>query len=341
MSSDEIVVAPAGPLLGSESVDQDGLTPAAAARVADGWAPNTRRAFTHDWRNFADWCAAAGRRPLPATGATLTNYVVHLIETTAPAPATLERAIGTVQAHHRAVDLAVNATPARLALRSYRREWASRGGRVRQAAALTVDQLRGMLEATGEDLAGLRDRTLLLLGFTMMARRSELARIDLDDVRIVEDGLEVFLPTSKTDKDSVGATVRVPYGTLARTCAVRTTRAWLEALAERGLTRGPLLRGVDRHGRLAGTPGATGRGTGRMSGAGINLVVKRLSEAVGLEGVSAHSLRAGSATAAAMAGVPRAQIAFQGRWEPKSTAVDAYIRPADAWRDNPMRRVGL
>ena len=341
MSHDEIAVAPPASLVVSEGADQDGLTPAAAVRVADGWAANTRRAFAHDWRNFADWCAVAGRRSLPATGATLANYVVHLIETAMPAPATLERAIGTVQAHHRAVDLSVNATPARLALRSYRREWAAEGGRVRQAAALTVEQLRTMLEVTGDGLAGLRDRTLLLIGFTMMARRSELACIDIGDVRIVDDGLEVFLPTSKTDKDSVGTTVRVPYGTLAQTCAVRTTHAWLTALAEHGLTDGPLLRGVDRHGRLAGTPGATGRGTGRMSGAGINLVVKRLAEAAGLEGVSAHSLRAGSATAAAMAGVPRAQIAFQGRWEPKSTAVDAYIRPADAWRDNPMRKVGL
>src|SRR5699024_1078155 len=272
---------------------------------------------------------------------TLANYVVHLIEVEAPAPATVERVIGTVQAHHRAVDLAVNATPARLALRSYRRDWAAGGGRVKQAAALTVDQLRAMLTATGDGLVGLRDRALLLLGFAMMARRSELAALNVDDVRVVDDGLEVFVATSKTDKDSVGAVARIPYGTLAQTCPVRTVCAYLNALTEAGVTEGPLLRSVDRHGRLAGTAEAAGRGTGRISGAGINLVVKRLAEEVGLDGVTAHSLRAGSATAAAMAGVPRAQIAHQGRWEPQSTAVDSYIRPADAWRDNPMRRVGL
>src|SRR5699024_2776452 len=123
------------------------------------------------------------------------------------------------------------------------------------------------------------------------------------------------------------------------TCPVRTVTAYLHALAENGLTTGPLLRSVTRHGHLAGTPGAAGRGTGRMSGAGINLVIKNLAEQAGIEGITAHSLRAGPATAAAAAGAPRAWIARQGRWCAKSTAVDSYIRPAHAWRDNPMRRV--
>ena len=38
---------------------------------------------------------------------------------------------------------------------------------------------------------------------------------------------------------------------------------------------------------------------------------------------------------------PRAWIARQGRWSEKSTEVDSYVRPADAWRDNPIRKVGV
>ena len=340
MSPGEIVPAPSVPPALPEEVDDDALTPAAAARVADGWAPNTKRAIDHDWSRFTAWCAATGRRPLPATGATLASYVTHLMEER-PAPATIERALGIVQTYHKAVDLAVNGRPARMALRSYRRQWAADGGRVRRAAAVDVAALTAMLRAAPAGLAGLRDRTLLLLGFTLMARRSELAGLDIGDVRVVAEGLEVFIATSKTDQDAAGTTCRIPYGTLALTCAVRTTCAWIDALAERGVTTGPLLRSIDRHGRLAGTPGATGRGTGRMSGAGVNLIVQRLARAAGLEGVSAHSLRAGPATAAARAGVPRAQIVRQGRWAEGSTAVDAYIRPAEDWEHNPMRKVGL
>lgn len=316
------------------------LTPSAAARVADGWATSTRTGYTRDWTAFTTWCSHTHRTPLPTTPETLASYVDHLA-TRGSAPATIDRALGAIASRHAADGHAVTTKAARMALRSYQRQWAREGGRRRRAPALTVDDLRRMLETTHDDLTGLRDRALLLLGYAMMARRSELAALDVTDLRLVPDGLEVFVATSKTDKDSAGATVAIPYGTHRLTCPVRTASAYLDALADAGVTDGPLLRSVDRHGRLAGTPEAAGRGTGRISGAGVNLVVKALAERVGLTGVTAHSLRAGPATAAAAAGAPRAWIARQGRWSEQSTAVDSYIRPADAWRDNPLRKVGL
>ncbi|MFD3685468.1 tyrosine-type recombinase/integrase [Nocardiopsis sp. NPDC058631] len=318
----------------------DALTESAAARVADGWAVSTRTGYARDWRTFTAWCSTTHRAPLPATAETLASYTDHLASAGA-APATVDRALGAIASRHAAAGHAVSTKAARMVLRSYRREWAGAGGRRKQAPALSVEDLRAMLDAAGQDLVGLRDRTLLLLGYAMMARRSELAALDITDLRTVPDGLEVFVATSKTDKDSAGTTVAIPYGTHLSTCPVRTASAYLATLANAGVTTGPLLRSIDRHGRLAGTPDAAGRGTGRMSGAGINLVVKRLATAAGIEGVTAHSLRAGPATAAAAAGVPRAWIARQGRWSEASTAVDSYIRPADAWRDNPMRKVGL
>ncbi|MGW9351717.1 tyrosine-type recombinase/integrase [Nocardiopsis flavescens] len=316
------------------------LTPSAAARVADGWAPSTQTGYARDWAAFTAWCASAGRTPLPATAETLASYVDHLA-TAGAAPATIDRALGALAARHHADGQALTTKAARLALRSYTRQWAAAGGRRRRAPALTVEQLRLMLTAAGEDLKGLRDRTLLLLGYAMMARRSELAALDTGDLRQVPEGLEVFVAASKTDRDAAGATVAVPYGTHLLTCPVRTALAYHRALDAAGAGQGPLLRSIDRHGRPLGSPGAAGRGTGRMSGAGINLIVKRLADQVGLEGVTAHSLRAGPATAAAAARVPRAWIARQGRWAERSTAVDSYIRPADAWSDNPMREVGL
>ncbi|MEY9212011.1 tyrosine-type recombinase/integrase [Thermobifida halotolerans] len=339
---------PHGPLVPAAGRDtvpavDNELSEAAAARIADSWAANTRTAYSRDWTAFRTWCDAHDRSALPASAATLATYVDALTRTVPPpAPATVDRALGTIQSHHTAVGLPLDTKPARMVLRSYRRERAQAGHTPRRAPALTVDQLRAMVDATGDDLVGLRDRTLCLLGFAMMARRSELAALDIDDVREVAEGLEVRVRTSKTDRDSVGAGVAVPYGSLARTCPVRTTLAWIAALAETGITTGPLLRAVDRHGRPAGTPGATVRGSGRMSGAGINHVVKTLAQRAGIDApVTAHSLRAGAATAAAAARVPRAHIARQGRWSLRSPVVDTYIRPADAWNDNPIRHVGL
>ena len=37
-------------------------------------AENTRKAYTQDWKNFADWCEATGCRALPAEPETVMNF---------------------------------------------------------------------------------------------------------------------------------------------------------------------------------------------------------------------------------------------------------------------------
>lgn len=51
---------------------------------------------------------------------------------------------------------------------------------------------------------------------------------------------------------------------------------------------------------------------------------------------SAHSLRAGEATAAYRAGAPVSTIAAHGRWSSGSPVVLPYVRAVDRWRDNPL-----
>ncbi|MEU4508832.1 hypothetical protein AB0G05_04995 [Nonomuraea wenchangensis] len=116
-------------------------------------------------------------------------------------------------------------------------------------------------------LVGLRDRVVLVLGFALMGRRSELAALDIADLTFTADGLEVAIRRSKTDQDAFGEIVPLPYGSHPATCPVRVVQAWLAMLEERGVAEGPLLRAIDRHGRLSGTSGATMRGTvaGRRS----------------------------------------------------------------------------
>lgn len=115
---------------------------------------------------------------------------------------------------------------------------------------------------------------------------------------------------------------------------VRLLRAYRAALAGRGVTSGPLLRSVNRHGR----PGA------KLSPDAVGDLVRRAAERAGLphaERYSAHSLRAGGATAAYKAGAPVSAIAAHARWSPASPVVLGSIRAVDRWQDNPMRGVGL
>jgi integrase len=77
----------------------------------------------------------------------------------------------------------------------------------------------------------------------------------------------------------------------------------------------------------------------RMSGDGINRAVRAAAVRAGLPDATtftAHSPRAGGATAVARAGHPVAAIARQGRWSPTSPVVHSYVRAVDKCKDNPL-----
>ncbi|MER5910064.1 hypothetical protein ABT124_06030 [Streptomyces sp. NPDC001982] len=162
-----------------------------------------------------------------------------------------------------------------------------------------------MVDATNpETLAGLRDRALVVLGFAMMARRSEPAALQLEDVRFGDDGLTALVRKSKTDQTAEGAEVRVPHGAHPDTDPVRVVRAWLQALARHGSTSGPLLRQINRWDQLQ---------PGGMSGAAINDRVHHLALADGPPNApdfTAHGLRASGPTEAAKARHPVSFIAI-------------------------------
>ena len=319
------------------------ITDETARRLADSTPENTQRAYDHAWDGFTRWCASEGRNPLPATAQTLTEYVRHLTDRQL-APATIDQAMGTIRSKHAqdGYDNQPDTRAARRLYKKYRRDWTDAGNRVRKAAPVVLDALRAMVDTCDPDtLAGKRDRLLLLLGFNMMARRSELAALDLGDIRESEEGLTVYVRSSKTDQSAEGVEVNVPFGQHAETDAVRAFRAWRDALAERGITTGPLLRPIDRHDRLLTEEGSAGRGGARMTGKSVGLVVTRHGQAAGLEHQTAHGLRAGGATAAYNANNPVSAIAEQGRWSPNSPVVLGYIRSVDKWKNNPMKGIGL
>jgi site-specific recombinase XerD len=297
----------------------------------------TRRAYERGWAQFAEWCNAHGRTALPATPQTLAEYVSALVDED-KAPSTVEQTIAAIRtAHKYAGHRGLPETDqARAVLRVHKRERAERGQRKRKAPAVVLDVLRAMVDALDiETVTGVRDRALIVLGFAMMGRRSELAALRVSDLVFTEDGLTVLVRSSKTDQDAVGAEVKIPYGSHPSTCPVRTLRAWLAALSENGFDDGPLFRRITRHGHLQ---------DGAMSGAAINERVKVLAAragVVGAEKFTAHGLRAGGPTEAARRGVPVAHIAEHGRWSKASPVVHEYVRAADGWRDNPMRGIGL
>lgn len=316
-----------------------------AEEIKAGVAPATRRAYTHDLTAFERWCSSVGRVAIPATPQTFAEYTRHLAKA-GKAPRTIQRALGAIRTAHRAA----GATPpdgkaAVLVLRSYRQQRAEAGARTRKAAPAILDVLRALVggcDAT--TTAGARDRAIIVLGFAMMARRSELVALESSDVTEVPEGLTVAVRKSKTDQDAEGNDVAVPFGSHPETCPVRLVRAWRELLRDRDIEGGPLFRSVDRHGHVFGEIAFAGRAKSpRMSGESVGLVIARAAERAGVQvaRLSAHSLRSGGATEAYRSGADPLAIARHGRWKDGSPVLLGYIRTVDQWRENPMTGVGL
>lgn len=312
------------------------LSDTTRARIIDGFAANTRKAYTRQWQAFTDWCGFTGRRPVPATAETLAEYVGYLGDT-GLSRSTIEQAIATIRTAHRTAghDNQPDTRPARLVLKSVSRERAQAGRRQKKAPPVSIDALRAMINTCDPStLIGLRDRVVLVLGLALMGRRSELVALNLDDIRETADGLLVLIRTSKTDQEGIGEEVALPYGQHPDTCPVRVVRAWVAALAEHGITTGRLVRSVSKAGRIGAS----------LSDQWVGDIVRGRAVAALLtnaEKYSAHSLRAGGATSAYKAGAPVSTIAEHGRWAEGSPVVLGYIRAEDKWKDNPIRGIGL
>jgi len=322
------------------------LSDTARRRIRHSVPESTRRVYAGDLRRYVSWCADQGRSPLPATAADLAEYASHLADA-GKAAATIERALAAIATAHRAAGLdRPDTTLARAVLRQHRRELADTGRTVRKAAPVTVAALRAMVAALdASTLAGVRDRALLVVGFALGARRSELARLDIADVQVVEqEGLQVTIRRSKTDRDSAGRVVALPYGSHPDTCPVRTMRAWLDALAAHGVTTGALFRRIDRYGTLGRAPHGRGAPDGRLTGQAVAIIVRRAAQRAGLDPASAfsgHSLRRGFATETYAAGADPLRIARHGGWKDGSATLLGYIEEVDRWKANPLVGVAL
>jgi len=155
-----------------------------------------------------------------------------------------------------------------------------------------ADQLDRLIEAarTREDRAAvlrhLRDRALILVGFWRGFRSDELIRLQVGHVRIVpNEGMELFLGSSKADRENRGKTYKVPA--LSRWCPVAATTLWI-ATAE--LREGPLFRGIDRWGHIGED--------GLHANSVVPLLRRTLADAAlpSSDRYSSHSLRRGFAS---------------------------------------------
>jgi integrase len=266
------------------------------------------------------------------------------------------------------VHRSVGATPpdslaARKIVVAAQRREAARDGRYgpRKAMAVMAADLPGIVAACdAETAAGRRDRAVVLLGFALLARRSELAALNLSDIELVPaEGLAVTIRSSKTDQAARGVIRRIHYAANEQICPVRAVLAWTSFLAARGVTSGPLFTRIDRWGNVG--PAVGGRYTtaptrdGRLRPQAVGAIVAAVCASVGLDApdapsdlaqtkerrrYSGHSLRRGGATSMLKAGAQPLNVSRHGRWSDGSRSFAGYVEEATGFGDdNPTRNL--
>ena len=301
---------------------------------------NTQRAYESDWADFMEFCQHHGRAALPADPETVALYYTALAEAGAK-PSTIKRRQASIKkAHQLAGRLSPTDDPRpKAVMAGIRREL---GVRPAQKSPLMTDLVRQLLQHIPTDTeAGLRDRALLLLGFSSGRRRSELVALDVEDLREVPEGYRVLIQRSKTDQEGEGQEIGIPYGQHSETCPVTALKGYLTAA---GLETGPLFRPANRNGALRkGYRDEDGFWREwRMTDDNVALIIKHWISRAGLSPAdfAGHSLRAGLATQSAANGAPeRAIMAQTGHSDVEM--VRRYIRSGQLFDENAANYLGL
>jgi site-specific recombinase XerD len=166
-------------------------------------APETLRLYAGDWAAFVAWCRRAGAVPLPAAPTTVADYLTTLGERLSAGA--LARRAAAIAAQHRQDGFASPASdPAVTALLRQARRSATR----RRAPPPVAARLVRMATGCPGDLAGLRDRALLLLAAAGLGR-SALVGLDVEQVHFMEVGVDLILHSGPSIAEIV-------MGTLAR-----------------------------------------------------------------------------------------------------------------------------
>jgi len=263
---------------------------------------------------YQKWCAASGLDPFALT--TVGAWIEHLA--TKYRMATIEHASAAVRFlwKLKGLDNPLHAEPLRLLMRALRRRL---GTAKRQVRPLLPSQLACMRWDAGTK--GVRDRALLLVGFGAALRVSELCALTIDDIELTPEGVIITVRRSKTDQTGHGRQVAIPRsaGTL---CPVRALEDYL---AIRGWGRGPLFQSMHKD-KLTGRP---------LDQRNVRDLIKDYADRMGLDPAqfSTHSMRAGFATAAALAGADMEVIASQTGHR-SMEVLRGYIRRANLFQRN-------
>jgi site-specific recombinase XerD len=183
-------------------------------------------------------------------------------------------------------------------------------------------------EYNNQEIKKLRDRSIILIGFSGGFRRTELVSLDYDDLDFVTEGVKINLKRSKTDQFGEGSLKGLPYFDSQQYCPVESIKDWINISK---INSGPLFRRFSKGSKLTNN---------RLTDQTVALRIKHYLNYTNINSsnYSGHSLRSGFATSAAEAGAEeRSIMAMTGH---KSTEmVRRYIKEADLFKNNALNKI--
>ena len=295
-------------------------------------AINTVRAYKSDFNDFGIFCARNGFNSLPSNPKIVSLYLTHL-STKDAKMSTLKRRLVSIGVIHKLKGHYLDTKHPSIIenIMGIKR----RKGSVQKAKKpILIRSLKLIIDVIDQqnkqEIKKLRDRSIILIGFSGGFRRNEIVSLDYDDLDFVPEGLKINIKRSKTDQFGEGFTKALPYFDNIQYCPVLSLKNWIQVS---NINSGPLFRRFSRGSKLS---------ENRLTDQTVALLIKKYLGLAGIDNknYSGHSLRSGFATSAAESGVEeRSIMAMTGH---KSTEmVRRYIKEANLFKNNALNKIKI
>lgn len=287
-------------------------------------ADTTHQAYASDWRDFQLFCTAVSQSCLPAYAETVILYIQSMVDKKLKLN-TIRRRLAAIRYYHFEANYD-SPTENPLAKKMINATSRQLGYQLEQKQALHVEHLKQMVDLMDVDnLTGLRDRAMLLLGFAGGFRRSEVIQLRREHLHFVGLNLRVHLSRSKTDQMGQGLDKPIFGERDSIYCPVNAIRDWLQTS---GIKTGYIFRRIRRGQTLNLAEDKP------LSAVAYANCIKRYAKQIGLDHtqLSGHSLRSGFVTSAALSGKDALHIADVTKQDIRT--VQRYMRKAQMFEQH-------
>jgi site-specific recombinase XerD len=293
-------------------------------------AINTVRAYKSDFSDFGLFCAKNGFTNLPTDPKIVSLYLTYLSSKDVKI-STIKRRLVSIGVIHRMKGHYLD-TKHPIIIENLMGIKRRKGVNQKSKKPLLINNLKHIIDVINQEIAPdikkLRNKTLLLIGFSGGFRRNELVSLNFEDIEFVFEGVKITLKKSKTDQFGEGFVKAIPHFENSIYCPVTSLKRWINFSK---IKKGPIFTRFSKGSKITKE---------RLTDQSVALIIKEYLVKVGIDSkdYSGHSLRSGFATSAAEAGAEeRSIMAITGH---KTTEmVRRYIKEANLFNNNALNKI--